>query len=173
MIWHHCIKIWAFLNRQPEILIKPNCTWLKLKVTINASNFRFHIEPTGYFTAIGNAVNPIRIQGRFESAGYWDGFDIRSNNPNNKMEYVVLKDGGSYWANEYATIDLQQRLEMNNCTINNSNSWAIFVRGSGQLICSGTIQTEPSGVTAVNNLTGNGLGPDADCIGGGCTVIFD
>ena len=30
-----------------------------------------------------------------------------------------------------------------------------------------------SGVTAVNNLTGNGLGPDADCIGGGCTVIFD
>ena len=133
----------------------------------------FQIEPTGYFTAIGNAVNPIRIQGRFESAGYWDGFDIRSNNPNNKMEYVVLKDGGSYWANEHATIDLQQRLEMNNCTINNSNSWAIFVRGSGQLICSGTMQTEPSGVTAVNNLTGNGLGPDADCVGGGCTVIFD
>ena len=62
---------------------------------------------------------------------------------------------------------------MNNTTITNSNSWAVYMRGSSSIYCSGAAQTDPAGVTAVNTLSGNGAGADADCIDGGCTIYFE
>lgn len=131
------------------------------------------VEESGYLTAIGAAGNSITMRGRFSSAGYWRGIYIDSNNPNNKFAYVNFSDGGEYWFLDYSTVYVSGRLEMDNCSITNSNSWALIVGSSSTMIAGGATQTEPSGVEAYNTLTGNGTGPDADCVGGGCTVLFD
>ncbi|MFT5820039.1 MAG: hypothetical protein ACI8ZM_001273 [Crocinitomix sp.] len=130
------------------------------------------VEESGYLTALGTASQPISIQGRFTSAGYWRGIIIKSNNPNNQMTYVNFNDGGSYWAYDYATLDIRGRLAIDNCAITNSNSWAIVAGGSAAIYCSGAVQTDAAGVQSVNSISGNGVGPDADCMDGGCTVLF-
>lgn len=137
------------------------------------ANSDIEIEESGYFTAVGTAVNPISIQGRFSSAGYWEAIYIQSNNPNNKMAHVTLKDGGSYWFYDYATVNVGGRLEMDNCSISNSNSWAMVAGGSASIYCGGVVQTDAAGVLSHNTITGNGVGPDADCADGGCTVLFN
>jgi len=131
------------------------------------------VMASGYLSALGTAAQPISITGRYGSAGYWEGIYIRSNNPNNKFTYVTIRDGGSYWGYDYTTLNVSGKLEMDNCTITNSNSWAVIVRSSATMICSGAAQVTPAGVTAVNTLTGNGAGADADCVGGGCTILFE
>lgn len=128
------------------------------------------VAETGYLTALGTAVLPISIKGRYTSAGYWSGIYFRSNNPNNKLDYVNVADGGSYWAYDYATVNVIGRLEMDNSSITNSNSWGMVIESSGAIYSAGSAQTDPAGVESVNTLTGNGVGPDADCVGGGCTV---
>lgn len=130
------------------------------------------IDAAGSFTAIGSAALPIIIEGRFSSPGYWTGVNVGSNNPNNKFNYVTIADGGSYWAYQYAGIHVDGRLDLDNSTVTNSNSYGVFVKPSSVLYCSGAVQTDVPGVTAVNTLTGNGVGPDADCVDG-CMVFFD
>jgi len=131
------------------------------------------VNESGWMSAVGTAGENIRMEGRYASPGYWSGVRIGSNNPNNKMTYVQLKDGGSYWGWHYAGIDLNGRLEMDNTTINNSNSWGMYVAGSSTIVCGGAPQTDAAGVTSYNTITGNGTGADADCDGGGCTVYFE
>lgn len=131
------------------------------------------IMESGYFSALGTASQPITIRGRYTSPGYWESIHIRSNNPNNKMTYVTIMDAGSYWFYEYSAIYVAGRLEMDNCAISNTNSWAMVVGSSASIICAGASQTTSVGVQSTNTLSGNGVGPDADCIGGGCTVLFN
>lgn len=131
------------------------------------------VKESGYLTATGSATAPIIIKGRYNSAGYWDGIYFRSNNPNNKLNYVNLEYGGEGWFLDYSTVWVGGRLEMNNSSISNSNSWAMVVGGSGSVYCSGTSQTDAAGVQTVNTISGNGAGADADCLGGGCTVLFE
>lgn len=131
------------------------------------------VKESGWLSAVGTAGENIQIEGRFASAGYFAGVRILSNNPNNKMAYVQVNDGGSYWGWNYSGIDLSGRLELDNCTISNSNSWGMYVGSSSTLICGGVTQTDAAGVTAYNTLSGNGAGADADCAGGGCTVYFE
>ncbi len=131
------------------------------------------VRESGFLTAIGTATEQINIQGRFASAGYWQGIYFRSNNPNNKLNYVNIKDAGSYWFYEFASINVEGRLEIDNCTVSNSNSWAMRAETSTTIMSNGAVQTDASGVTVTNTLTGNGVGPDADCIGGGCTILFE
>lgn len=130
------------------------------------------IKETGYLTAMGTVGAPIMIQGRYATPGYWGAIDIRSNNPNNKFEYVMISDGGSYWSTEYTSLYVSKRLEIDNCSIKNSNSWGMIVGGSGQIWSSGAVRTDAAGVMAYNTISGNGVGADADCVGGGCTVWF-
>ena len=133
-----------------------------------------NVRSTGSLTAIGTAASPIKIRGQFESPGYAAGIQINSNNPANKLQYVQMSHLGSYWAWQHSGIHLNNgRLEIDNCSVNNSNSWGIYVENSSILVSNGSTQTTSAGVTATNTLTGNGTGPDADCVGGGCTVYFD
>lgn len=131
------------------------------------------IEASGSISAIGTASSPIQIQGQFSSAGYGAGVSVESNNPANKFNYVNMAHLGSYWAMEYSSLFVGGRLEIDNSSITNSNSWAIYVDGSSTLISNGATQVAAAGVMVTNTLTGNGAGADADCIGGGCTVFFE
>ncbi len=131
------------------------------------------VRESGWLTAVGSATMPINFNGRFTSPGYWAGIRIQSNNPNNKLTYVNITDGGSYWGWEYSGLVLDGRVELDNSTISNSNSWGGYVYGSSTMICGGVTQTDAAGVMTYNTISGNGVGADADCVGGGCTVHFD
>lgn len=131
-----------------------------------------HVRESGSLNAMGTVDLPITIEGRYDSPGYWAGLKVASNNPNNKFNYVTVSDGGSYWGYEYAGIMVDGRLDLDNCMINNSNSWGVYVKGSSFLYCGGAIQTDAAGVTSHNTVTGNGVGPDADCVDG-CVVYFE
>lgn len=134
-----------------------------------------NVNSSGSITAIGTLSEPIVFKGRFASSAYWRSLNIKSNNPNNKLAYVSLQDGGQYWAHDYASLFLTSgaRVEMDNCSISNANSWGMYVQSSCTVVCGGSTQTDAAGVLAYNSMTGNGAGPDANCSGGGCTVFFD
>jgi hypothetical protein len=133
------------------------------------------INLSGSVTAIGTLSDPIVFEGRFASSGYWRSLNIRSNNPNNQLAYVSFEDGGQYWAQDYSSLYITTgaRVEMNNCSISNANSWGMYVGSSSTVIAGGSTQTDAAGVLSFNTMTGNGAGPDANCSGGGCTVYFD
>lgn len=155
---------------------------IEAAITVNpGANIQFEasaeitIENSGSFSAVGTSSEPINLSGRFASAGYWRGISFSTNNPNNQLNYVNISDGGQYWGNSYSGVHLNSngRLEMNNTSITNSNSWGMYVNASCTVICGGATQTDAAGVLSYNTIMSNGAGPDANCSSGGCTVFFD
>ena len=130
------------------------------------------VSASGYLTSVGTATNPISIKGRYESAGYWTGLKIASNNPNNKMAYTTIADGGQYWAYEFSNIYVDGRLDIENSTIKNANSYGIYVNAGGAIFANGTSQPNASAVESHNTFTGNGAGANANCTNG-CTIFFE
>ncbi len=139
------------------------------------SDAGIEVSSTGSLSAIGTSSEPILLEGRFASSGYWRSLDFESNNPNNQLAYVTITDGGQYWADDYSALKVTSgsRLELNNCTVSNSNSWGMWVGTSTTIVSGGATQTDATGVTTYNTITGNGTGANANCAGGGCTVYFD
>jgi len=129
------------------------------------------VENTGSLNAVGSSSNPIVITGRVQSAGYWEGIKINSNNPLNNFDYVTVSYGGAYWGYEYANIDVDGSLVLNNSTISNANSWGLNVGSSASITVNGVVQTDAAGVESNNTFTSNGSGADANCTGG-CGVNF-
>jgi hypothetical protein len=129
------------------------------------------VEASGSLTAVGTATEPIVIKGRYSSPGYWDGISIVSNNPNNKIKFTTVSDGGQYWAYEYAGIEVEGRLDLDNSTVSNSNSYGVYVHNTAQLFTSGVVQSTVTGVEASNTFTNNGTGANANCTSG-CKVYF-
>jgi len=155
---------------------------IEAAITVNpGANIQFEasagitIENSGSFSAVGTSSEPINLSGRFASAGYWRGISFRTNNPNNQLNYVNISDGGQYWGNSYSGVHLNSngRLEVNNTSITNSNSWGMYVNASCTVICGGAKQTDAAGVLSYNTIMSNGAGPDANCSSGGCTFFFD
>ena len=119
-----------------------------------------------------NILNKIEIKGRYTTAGFWDGVKFGSTNPNNKLEYVNIADGGNYWGYDYANIFLDGSLIVDNCTVSNANSWGLNISNSSMITSGGTVQSTPAGVEANNTFSANGSGPDANCTSG-CGVNFE
>lgn len=139
------------------------------------ANSGIDVTSSGSLTAVGTASSPITFAGRFNTAGYWRSLRFESNNPNNKLAYAVVTDGGNYWGDAFSSVNVQSssRLEIDNTTISNSNSWGMYVNSSTTIVSNGGTVTDAAGVLMNNTMTGNGTGPDANCSGGGCTVYFN
>lgn len=136
------------------------------------ANQSISVSASGSLSAMGTATQPINIKGRFETAGYWDGLKIASNNPNNKLAHTTISDGGQYWAYDYANILVDGRLDIQNCTVKNANSYGIHVNSGSSIFAGGTIQPDAAAVEANNTFTSNGTGPNANCTNG-CTILFE
>lgn len=132
----------------------------------------FYIEATGYLTTNGTATEPVIIKGRYSSPAYWNGMRINSNNPNNKMTYTLISDGGAYWAFEYANIYVNGNLDISNSIIQNANSYGIYVNSTGSIFGNGTGVSTATQLEAINTFIDNGTGPDANCTSG-CTAFFE
>lgn len=130
------------------------------------------VSTSGYLSSVGTVADPISIKGRYESAGYWSGIKIGSNNPNNKIAHTTIADGGQYWAYEYANILIDGRLDIENSTIKNANSYGIYLNSGSSIFANGTLQPNAGVVEAHNTFIGNGAGADANCTNG-CTIFFE
>lgn len=184
-----------FINVR-SALVNTTQTWLKLNtaylfnevtqvstalVIEEGAVFKFEsgagidVTSSGSLSAIGTATNPITFEGRFATPGYWRSLRFESNNPNNRLAYAIITDGGNYWGDAFSSILIQpsSRLEMDNCSISNSNSWGMYVNSSTTVVSNGVTVTDAAGLLVNNTMNGNGVGPDANCSGGGCTVYFD
>jgi hypothetical protein len=115
-----------------DIRVTSNLTIEAGAILVMCAGSSITIEPTGSITAIGTAAKPILIKGDSEVKGFWQGLAIESNNPNNKMSYVTIKDAGTYWAWEDANLFLQSgsSLEISNSEISNSSDVGMFVSES-------------------------------------------
>jgi hypothetical protein len=132
---------------------------------------KIEVKTTGSISSNGTATAPVFIQGRYNTPAFWLGIQIVSNNPNNKMTYTLIGDGGKYWAYEFANIQVKGRLDISNSIIQNSNSYGIYVNSTGSVFANGVSTPNATQVEANNTFISNGTGPDANCTTG-CTVFF-
>lgn len=137
------VKVCGDIYVSSELTLQPGAT------LIMCAGASITIEETAYLSAVGTADNPIVIKGETETAGFWEGIAIKSNNPNNKLIHVTVKDAGTYWGWEFANVfvDNGSKLEMSNCTISNSDDFGLFVADGSSL-------TNFSNNTFSNNVTG-------------------
>lgn len=144
-----------------------------VNIQMEAGSYGIRVLSTGYLNCEGTATDPIHIVGKYSSPGYWAGIKIKSNNPNNKFNYVRVQDGGQYWAHEYANIYLSGgRLELDNSIISVANSYGLYSESNSQVFTSGVVQNTALGVLSNNSFLSNGTGANANCTGN-CSVFFN
>jgi hypothetical protein len=151
-----------------NLTLNPN---VKIKVEANQS---IEIYSTGSMNASGTAANPISIEGKVATNGYWYGIFYSSNNTNNVLLHTTVKDAGGYWYYDFSTIGINNsaRLSLDQSTITNSYSWGVQVFSGGNIYTNGSLQTTESGVTSNNSLSGNGANANANCTNG-CAIKFE
>ncbi len=122
-------KVCSTIDVNAALTINPGVT-----ITFCATE-GLSVGSDGSITAVGTAAQPIVFQGESESPGYWAGVAIYSNNPNNRMEYVTVKSGGSYWAWDYANIYLGSgaKLVLKNSTSNGSEGNGLYAESNASL----------------------------------------
>lgn len=119
---------------------------------------RINVNSNGSLDASGNSADKIYFVGEQDVEGYWlyiqfDG----SNNPNNKLNHVVVKNAGSS-STRPASVYVRgnSRLQMQNTTVSTSESNGLEVNSSdGKLIDFENNYFTKNGLNAikVNNLT--------------------
>ncbi len=79
---------------------------------------------------IGTAESPIVFQGPINNfnKGSWEGIVYNSSRPDNQMEYVIMKNGGSYDDGAVLNVESGAKLTVKNCTIDGSlgNGFKIY-----------------------------------------------
>ena len=137
--------ICADINVTSELTIMPGA------IIIMCANTSINVTVDGFIKAIGTADLPIVFKGKTESKGFWVGMAIKSTNPNNIFSYVTVKDAGTYWAWEEATVFLSGSLAMDHSTISNSNNIGLYIT-DGASISSFTNNTFGNCTTGLNLL---------------------
>jgi hypothetical protein len=108
------------------------------------TNVRIQITPQGsltingsaYINAVGLADKPITFEGTSSTAGSWSNISIETNDTRNKMDYCILKNGGST-VNDYvrvggssysskAMLYVFGRLSLTNSTLSNSEGQGVW-----------------------------------------------
>lgn len=90
----------------------------------------FEVDGSGSISAIGTSSAPIRLEGTSAVNGSWRGVFIRTNDVNNRLEYVEIYHAGGEAFNSnddlgavilYAT----GRIAIDHCTISNSGAYGL------------------------------------------------
>lgn len=120
------------------------------------------VMTTGSLSAVGTASQGITFKGEQNVTGYWRGIQFRSNNPNNKLTFVTVTNGGSEGfdgGNRKANIELYESalLTIKNSTITNSGGYGVRVLSLGVLTETGNTY---SGNLSAGNKAGGGVQND-------------
>jgi hypothetical protein len=109
----------------------------------------------GGVSAVGTAENPIKFIGTSDNKGVWKGMYFGSGHPENRLEYVTVRNAGrtaSGQSGEKGAVQLSKGAESKaaivNCTIANNDGYGVFI-------------TDESEVTAFENnaISNNQLSP--------------
>ena len=121
------------------------------------ASLTFH--DAGAIRIIGTADDPIVFTGTQETAGWWQGIDLRdSTHPNNAMEHVVIEYGGrsaAHSSTEPANLTVGRSLReasisITDSTIRHSGGYGLYVHGNSSV---------NGDACSVNDFSGN-AGPD-------------
>jgi len=126
----------------------------------------------GYLSAIGNTENPISISGKSKLPGYWAGLKFESAASENKIDHTTISDGGGAIHNQYSNIYVAGRLNINNSTIQNGNSYGLYVKSSALLYANNSLIINASEIENHVTFINNGSGTDANC-NNNCTAFFE
>ncbi|WP_254832523.1 twin-arginine translocation signal domain-containing protein [Haloglomus salinum] len=112
-----------------------------------AEGGKLTVKPEGSLAASGTSERPIVFEGDEEVPGYWQTIEFESNNPDNELSNVVVRDaGGGDWANVW--VQGGARLSVSNSTFANSATWGLVAEDGATL---------PE--FATNTFTGNETAP--------------
>ena len=116
--WSGTVSVCGNISVDAALTISPGT------VLIMCAGAALDVTATGSLNAVGTPTSPINISGEVQTPGFWDGIKFNSNNPNNQLAYVTVRDAGSYWGFDYANIfvNSQSQVGINNCTISNSDN---------------------------------------------------
>ncbi|MDO8998496.1 MAG: hypothetical protein Q7W45_01940 [Bacteroidota bacterium] len=136
------------LNFQNNLEIKPG-----VSLVMGSSNY-IAILGTGYAKLIGTMAQPIILKGEVNTAGFWDGIWVNTNNALNEFNYVNISDGGNEAAALFgvkANISVGSaintaQLKIGNSTSTNFIDCAIAVANGSSIVNTTTI-TVPSPCT--------------------------
>jgi len=104
-------------------------------VTIHCkANASIVVENGGALVISGTAASPVTIQGAVAQAGYWKGIRIRSNSPENEINYCSILHAGSA---SFDGLDIRSairisadaQLKLRNSTIGRSARHGLFIEG--------------------------------------------
>jgi hypothetical protein len=90
-----------------------------------AAQTSFDVGSTGFLLAVGTVGDSIRFEGESDTAGYWYGITIGSNDVNNQLQYAVVADGGyGDYADVYVYGSCQ--ISITNCHLRDSSTYGIL-----------------------------------------------
>ncbi|MEF8776226.1 MAG: right-handed parallel beta-helix repeat-containing protein [Haloarculaceae archaeon] len=99
---------------------------------IFAEGAKLTVKEEGGLTANGESDQEIVFEGNAESPGYWETIEVESNNPDNVLDNVVVRDaGGGDWAGVWIRGDA--RCSVTNSTFENSATWGLLAEGGATL----------------------------------------
>jgi parallel beta-helix repeat protein len=117
-------------------------------LTIEAGvTIAFEGEESGIFTsegggvkAIGTVSDPIKFIGTSDNKGVWKGMYFGSSHPENRLEYVTVRNAGrtaSGQSGEKGAVQLsrqdESRAAIVNCTIDNNDGFGIFITDESEI----------------------------------------
>ncbi len=120
-------------------------------IAFEGDNSGIFTSEGGGIKAVGSAAEPIKLVGSTENKGVWKGIYFGSNHPENRLEYVTVKNAGrtaSGQSGEKGAVQLsrgdESRAAIVNCTIENNDGYGIFMTDESLL-------TEFAGNISTNN----------------------
>jgi len=131
---------------------------------------RITVKSGGSLTAEGTGDSPITFEGETATPGFWQGIRLRSNNPNNSLDNVVVRHGGaSDWANVY--VEGGARATVTNSTFEQSATAGLVAEGDATLpefAANEFRENETAAVYVPTSLVGS-LDGDSTYVGGNGT----
>ena len=100
------------------------------------ANKSLTIEANGSISANGSVSKNVIFKGSVNTAGFWGGIAINSNNPSNVMNHVQVLNGGNGYYQKYSNIYLaaNAQLRISNSTISGSEEYGLKAAETSKLI---------------------------------------
>lgn len=94
------------------------------------------ITANGSITANGTSSKNVVLKGKVNTSGYWAGLVIKSNNPDNNLNYTQVENGGSYYYYKYSNIylDGNAQLKLSNSIISGSEGYGLRTASTSKLV---------------------------------------
>lgn len=123
--------VMGIIGVEAAVVVEPGATL----VFEEGLNRRLIVEAAGSLSALGTAQDTIRFISEPATAGAWEGIEVRSDSPDNRLDFVEIAYGGR---SGYHNVEVSggAAITVTNSLIRDSAAWGIYVENTGQLTAS-------------------------------------